>query len=207
MLDNDIIKALECCKNTVAEDMCNDCPLSEQEDKTCITILCDKTLDLINRLEKTNRKNERIIELADKTIETQKAEIERLNVELVGMRGAANSYKMHYDKSQAENKELWEERNRIYESLKETKADLEEYRKGYTDAQAEIERLQNTLDDVLDREPVLVERSEKYAKAEAINEFAEEFEKRCISGGIYPAFVKRQLNDVKKEMTENDFKE
>ena len=42
---------------------------------------------------------------------------------------------------------------------------------------AEIERLKNTLDDVLDREPILVERSEKYAKAEAIKEFAERLKK------------------------------
>lgn len=38
------------------------------------------------------------------------------------------------------------------------------------------------------------------AKSEAIKEFTKEFEKRCIAGGIYPAFVKRKLNDVKKEM-------
>ena len=30
-------------------------------------------------------------------IKRQQAEIERLNVELVGMRGACESYKMHYD--------------------------------------------------------------------------------------------------------------
>lgn len=39
----------------------------------------------------------------------------------------------------------------------------------YFEQQAEIERLQNTIDDVLDRESLLVERSEKYA----IEEFAE----------------------------------
>ena len=39
--------------------------------------------------------------------------------------------------------------------------------------QAENKKLQNTLDDVLDREPLLVERAEKYAKAEAYKEFAE----------------------------------
>ena len=38
------------------------------------------------------------------------------------------------------------------------------------------------------------------AKSETIKEFTEEFEKRCIEGGIYPAFVKSQLEDVKKEM-------
>ena len=32
----------------------------------------------------------------------QKAEIEKLNVELVGMRGACESYKIHYDNAQAE---------------------------------------------------------------------------------------------------------
>ena len=30
------------------------------------------------------------------------AEIEKLNVELVGMRGACESYKIHYEKAQAE---------------------------------------------------------------------------------------------------------
>ena len=39
--------------------------------------------------------------------------------------------------------------------------------------QAEIERLQNTINDILDRQPILVERAEKYAKSEAIKEFAE----------------------------------
>ena len=34
--------------------------------------------------------------------EKQSAEIEKLNVELVGMRGACESYKMHYDNAQAE---------------------------------------------------------------------------------------------------------
>ena len=39
--------------------------------------------------------------------------------------------------------------------------------------QTEIERLQNTINDILDRQPILVERAEKYAKSEAIKEFAE----------------------------------
>lgn len=40
-------------------------------------------------------------------------------------------------------------------------------------AEAEIERLNNTIDDILDRQPLLVEWAEKYAKADAIKEFAE----------------------------------
>ena len=39
-----------------------------------------------------------------------------------------------------------------------------------------------------------------FIKSEAVKEFADEFERRCIKGGIYPAFVKRQLENVKKEM-------
>lgn len=37
-------------------------------------------------------------------------------------------------------------------------------------------------------------------KSETINEFIDKFEKRCVAGGIYPAFVKRQLENTKKEM-------
>ena len=43
-----------------------------------------------------------IIKLGLNLINRQQAEIERLNVELVGMRGACNSYKMHYDNAKAE---------------------------------------------------------------------------------------------------------
>ena len=42
-----------------------------------------------------------------------------------------------------------------------------------TRQQTEIERLQNTINDILDRQPILVERAEKYAKSDAIKEFAE----------------------------------
>lgn len=42
-----------------------------------------------------------------------------------------------------------------------------------TRQQTEIERLQNTINDILDRQPILVERAEKYAKSDATKEFAE----------------------------------
>ena len=38
------------------------------------------------------------------------------------------------------------------------------------------------------------------AGAEAITEYHEEVKKRCIEGGIFPAFVNRQMEDVRKEM-------
>ena len=37
-------------------------------------------------------------------------------------------------------------------------------------------------------------------RAEAIKEFAEEVEKRCVAGGIYPAFVRATVKRVKEEM-------
>ena len=40
----------------------------------------------------------------------------------------------------------------------------------------------------------------KTAKSEAITEYHEEVKKRCIEGGIYPAFVERVMSDVRKEM-------
>lgn len=51
----------------------------------------------------------------------------------------------------------------------------------------------------------MLKRKAQTAKYEAIKEFTDKFEKRCVAGGIYPAFVKRQLDDVKKEMTEQRF--
>lgn len=46
-------------------------------------------------------------------IKRQQAEIERLNVELVGMRGACESYKMHYDNAQTEIERLKKENQRF----------------------------------------------------------------------------------------------
>lgn len=57
MIDNEIIKALECCKKAINIRNCDDCPLQLQE---CIEGLPTLALDLINR---------------------QKAEIERLQEE------------------------------------------------------------------------------------------------------------------------------
>ena len=82
--DEEVIRALECCKDAD----CLNCPRWSEEwtSGMCADFL-PSLLDLINR---------------------QKAEIERLTVELVGMRGAANSYKMHYDNAKAEIERLKE---------------------------------------------------------------------------------------------------
>lgn len=79
MPEEEIKKALECC-SVQDKNLCRVCPLSELQGE-CVEIMAKNALDLI----KCNT-----------------AEIERLNTELVGMRGAANSYKMHYDNAKAE---------------------------------------------------------------------------------------------------------
>ena len=78
MTDNEIIKAFECC--CLYDVMfCDKCPNKD----TCGEIdVGESILDLINRLKAENKKNENIIRLADKTIETQNAEIERLKKQL-----------------------------------------------------------------------------------------------------------------------------
>ena len=72
---------------------------------------------------------------------------------------------------------------------------------------AEIERLKNTLDDILDRQAILVERSEKYAKAEAYKEAFERVKEELKNiakidwqGGYYyligEAFFDNLLNEL-----------
>ena len=98
MTDNEIIKALECC---VSEQYtCSQCPYQEikhydddngveimpngkqYDDWSCERWLNVDLLDLINRQKAELEKNENIIRLADKTIATQQAEIERLQAHI-----------------------------------------------------------------------------------------------------------------------------
>lgn len=111
---------------------------------------------------------------------------------------------------QAEN----ERKDKIYIELLKTSSE----RAGIIGEQnAEIERLKNTLDDVLDREPLLVERSEKYAKAEAYKECIEKVEERIAvhllrdksneyAEGFADALdgVNGELDNLLKELTENN---
>ena len=55
MTDNEIVKALECCKEATAVG-CKKCPLYEDKGQTCITILSHSALDLINRLKRESNK-------------------------------------------------------------------------------------------------------------------------------------------------------
>lgn len=76
--------------------------------------------------------------------------------------------------------------------------------------QAEIERLKAMVDAELDTihdlgddyERVLEEECELIQKTrmEAIEEFLDKFDKRCLDGGIYPGFIRNLLEIVKDDM-------
>ena len=74
MTDKEIINALEYC---TTDGYCITCPYNKCTDKE----INELAFDLINR---------------------QQAEIEKLEIELDAMRGAANSYKFHYNKAKSE---------------------------------------------------------------------------------------------------------
>ena len=76
MNDSEIIKALECCSSPNVLKGCEDCPLKNKKED-CRNILDFKILDFINR---------------------QQAEIDRLNIDLKAMRGAANSWKAEVER-------------------------------------------------------------------------------------------------------------
>ncbi len=126
MTDNEIIKALECCNGW--NGRCLNCPLN-REGTNCKEKLNSYTLDLINRLKMKNKElDERnviyrgTVEWQAKEINRQKAEIERLNVELQSMRNAANSYKMELERLKSEIEETNEaDREAEVQALKENK--------------------------------------------------------------------------------------
>lgn len=65
MTDNEIIKALECCKDSSMP--CKDCPYAECDSKRgCVSEMCEDALDLINRqkadIEKLRENNKAIMQ-------------------------------------------------------------------------------------------------------------------------------------------------
>ena len=150
MTDEQIIKALECC---IKHD-CDECCLIDYSNDAdvCQTKHMKETLDLINR---------------------QQAEIEKLSVELVGMRGSCNSYKMHYDNAKIE-----------IESLKADKIIAERHEKDarelYKDVVIQL----------------------KTAKSEAIKEFAERLKEHLKgNGGLFcVTTMNAKIDNLVKEM-------
>lgn len=92
MTDNEIIKYMQCVIGNDAN--CSECTYQKALPFPSCRMMCAKNaLDLINR---------------------QKAEIERLNIELQSMRSAANSYKWHYETAKSEAIKEFAERLKTY---------------------------------------------------------------------------------------------
>ena len=139
--DKQIIQALNTATNVDGLQIC--CIDYENNPKNVIYLsIKSDILDLINR---------------------QQAEIERLNVDLVGMRGACNSYKMHYDNAKAEIKRLTQ-----FAELGNMRAnDYRAMRDKLKAANEEIEELKKVVIDDYASE------YDSKIRAEAIKEFAE----------------------------------
>ena len=77
MKDNEIIKALECCKST---EHCGHCSYDKDHSEIagCTSALAKDALNLINRQKAEIAKLEKVEKYADETIKAQAAEIERL---------------------------------------------------------------------------------------------------------------------------------
>jgi hypothetical protein len=144
MTDKDIIKALELCTNDELE-VCDGCAFQKYKmgyDGGCLDYLLKSVFDLIN---------------------LQRAEIEKLNVELVGMRGACNSYNMHYDNAKVEIERLkkgWkadviETENIKAEAIKEfakrlkEKAYLNDGVTGFQDVIVEVNDIDNLVKEMV----------------------------------------------------------
>jgi hypothetical protein len=120
--DEEIIKALECCEN-IKDSTCKHCCF--YRDSHCVANMAKNALALINRQKAEIEKNENIIRLADKTIETQNAEIERL------LQKMQQAYGIQVEVSEKVEKEIKSEAiKEFWGKLKETRqweVDIPEY--------------------------------------------------------------------------------
>lgn len=185
MSDAEVVRSFECC----LIDNCDDCPCADVED--CVRYKMQVVLDLINRkdaeielltidVKSLEIERDALQEMfQDQNAENLKlkqqhrAEIEKLNVELVGMRGACESYKIHYDNAQAE-----------IERLTAQKMSREQDR-DYWMAQTRIAR-----------------DSIEFAKYEAYNEFAERLHQNCKKYPYTLPSVLTNIEITYKELTE-----
>lgn len=77
LTEEQIIKALECCKNAVSSDACKYCPLYGETDHTCITILSKNSLDLINRKKTDNKRLQHEISELKSELKTEIEKLEK----------------------------------------------------------------------------------------------------------------------------------
>ena len=222
-------KALECCVKVGGyrdAQICNDCPLSE---KRCAILLPENCLALINSQEQ--RIGELAIELEamrgaansykmySKTLEDENKKLRVLVDEGFDTENSLNG-KIKELTEENENLKIMNELCQISEQSLRDLYDAD------TTAQSEVisrlieeneklteenERLitdkvywKNRAGDAelkLNRE---VKAGYAYGKADTVRKMHSEIKKRCIEGGIYPAFVASTIDQIAKEMLEGE---
>ncbi len=103
----------------------------------------------------------------------------------------------------AQHKELWEERMRIYRDLQEWKAECKKYQDAWREKDAEIGRLTTLaeLGKMRANDYRAMRDKAKNARAEAIEEFAERFLSEIEADLLYEGtFVYRLVKRIAKEM-------
>lgn len=99
--------------------------------------------------------------------------------------------------------------------IEDLKAEIEKRRKAWSediyDKIKVIHEQNEQLDDlrlekygikVINKAVPTTKAVKRYIELKAYKEFAEEFEKRCIASGVYPAVIKNILKNLVKELTE-----
>ncbi len=165
MTDEQIIKALECCIKSTSD--CDNCPLHITGDGDCTDKAKQGALDIINR---------------------QQTEIEKLNVELVGMRGACNSYKMHYDNAKAE-----------MESLKADKIIAERHEKDARELYKDVVIQLKTAKAEAIKDILLTLEAEARSSDKYIEEYDDSKEQKAYNQALWKAYnlVKEMVGEGK----------
>lgn len=210
MTDEQIIKALECCMKGNNFGGC--CPYDDEGDicEECTSKLAKDALDLIKRQQ---------MEIED--LIKQRDEQLRINRQVVRMNGKhvdeRNRLKSKLEKEVDLNRELFKKMAKDEAEIERLQSLCASKDVIINSQEAEIMQNENRFPHFTeDTQVVTVSKKadgQYYAdrvttiqvdkiRAEAIKEFAEEFEKRCIASGIYPAITKNLLNNLVKELTE-----
>lgn len=173
MTDNEIKKALECCKDCSDMEECNECPYVEcHTKKGCMGELMDDALDLINR---------------------QQAEVEKQSQNFKVLVSDHRVLQQSFDNL----KGLYEEEKLRAEKLKEK---CIYFIKELQEAEAEIGRVTALAAEWKDAAYTYADSIDR-VKAEEIKEFAERLKRRfyaCSDVNIYAANV--HIDNLVKEM-------
>ena len=181
LTDKEIVKCAEKCIEDIPH--CGVCPFDKDSIATseCMGEVIKNLLNIINRLQDEREALINGQETLQKTIVEQRAE----------------------------NKEIWEERNRIYESLKEEKAEIERLQKIIVGFMGEIGTWSNKYDvDISNilRLPLLAKEDwniRNKIKSEAIREFADRLKSEVAHIPAWGAVAEKKIDNLVKEMTES----